>query len=121
MDKVQTIIEMTCQHYGVEEGILMATSKVKGAKKREIANARMIAMVLVRKHTNLSLKSIGKEFGGRDHTTVIHAERAVPDLCETIYQFRMDFRELSDKAALLFNPPGSVIEKRYEQFRYAFI
>jgi len=45
------------------------------AKKRtrEIAYPRQIAMYMVRELTDFSLPKIGKEFGGRDHTTVLHA------------------------------------------------
>ncbi len=42
-------------------------------RSQEVAEARMIAMYLAREHTNLSLKSIGLYFGGRDHSTVVHA------------------------------------------------
>lgn len=42
-------------------------------RTQEVAEARMIAMYLAREHTNLSLKSIGLYFGGRDHSTVVHA------------------------------------------------
>ena len=42
-------------------------------KTAEIVKARQIAMHLCRKHTKTSLKGIGEAFGGRDHSTVIHA------------------------------------------------
>ena len=38
-----------------------------------MVNARQIAMYLIRRMTNMSLKDIGKSFGGRDHTTVLHS------------------------------------------------
>lgn len=47
------------------------------SRKREIANARQISMYLAQKHTDLPLKSIGQAFGGKDHSTVIHATKAV--------------------------------------------
>ena len=40
---------------------------------RQRRNGRQIAMYLIRRMTNLSLSDIGKEFGGRDHTTVLHS------------------------------------------------
>jgi chromosomal replication initiator protein len=64
----------------------MMTAKKKTA---EIAIARQIAMYLTRKHTNSSLKRIGEAFGGRDHSTVIHA----CDLVENKIAEDFDFRE----------------------------
>ncbi len=56
---------------------------LRGKKRpRSIALPRQIAMYLSRKHTEHSLPEIGKQFGGRDHTTVIHAYRKIEkDLC----------------------------------------
>lgn len=44
-----------------------------GIKKRNIVSARRVAMWLIRKHTNFSLKEIGRRFGDRDHSTVATA------------------------------------------------
>lgn len=50
-------------------------------RKREVVAARQVAMFFLRKYTDLSLKSIGVIFNGRDHTTVIHSCQTVKDLC----------------------------------------
>jgi chromosomal replication initiator protein len=50
------------------------------SRSRNLVNARQIAMYLCRELTDLSLPSIGREFGGRDHTTVLHADRKVKAL-----------------------------------------
>ena len=47
------------------------------SRKREYAEPRQVAMYLLSKYTTMTLKSIGNMFGGRDHSTVIHAQRAV--------------------------------------------
>jgi chromosomal replication initiator protein len=52
------------------------------SRSREIALPRHIAMYLLRKDSNISLPQIGQEFGGRDHTTVMHACDKVSDLIE---------------------------------------
>jgi chromosomal replication initiation ATPase DnaA len=46
-------------------------------RKKEIATARQIAMHFSKEYTNIPLKSIGDSFGGRDHSTVVHASKAV--------------------------------------------
>ncbi len=51
-----------------------------GSRTRQLVNARQIAMYLTRELTELSLPKIGEAFGGRDHTTVIHANKKISDL-----------------------------------------
>lgn len=92
---IEAIQKETARHLGIE--IAMMTAKKKTAK---IALARQVAMYLSRSLTDNSLKMIGAAFGGRDHSTVIHA-------CDLISQ-RMAadaaFREKIDRisASLLY-------------------
>ena len=65
------IISQVCKFYSIDEVVLRGTQKNKGT-----AEARQIAMYLIRKLTNLSLPDIGKEFA-RDHSTVLYAIRKV--------------------------------------------
>ena len=65
------IISQVCKFYNVDEVVLRGTQKNKGT-----AEARQVAMYLIRKLTNLSLPDIGKEFA-RDHSTVLYAIRKV--------------------------------------------
>ena len=65
------IISQVCKFYSVDETLLRGTLKNKGT-----AEARQVAMYLIRKLTNLSLPDIGKEFA-RDHSTVLYAIRKV--------------------------------------------
>ncbi len=65
------IISQVCKFYSVDEVTLRGTQKTKG-----IAEARQVAMYLVRKLTNLSLPDIGKEFG-KDHSTALYNIRKV--------------------------------------------
>ena len=65
------IITQVCKFYNVEESVLRGTQKTKG-----VAEARQVAMYLIRKLTNLSLPDIGDHFG-RDHATVLYSIRKV--------------------------------------------
>ena len=57
-------------------------------RKREIVQARQIAMYLSRTLTNTSLDSIGSQIGGKNHATVLHACNTVCDLMDTDRTFR---------------------------------
>ena len=62
------IIAETSRYFGIEEEVLKGSSRI-----RTVVNARQAAMYLVRRMTALSTPDIGREFNGRDHTTVIHS------------------------------------------------
>jgi len=68
------IIREVCKFYGIEDNALRGQSRVK-----DTATARQIAMYLIRSQTTLSLNDIGREFGNRDHTTVLHAINRVEE------------------------------------------
>jgi chromosomal replication initiator protein len=72
------IIEIVSDFYNVQPEDLL-----KQSRKKEYVNPRQIAMYIIRKELETSLPSIGEFFGGRDHTTVIHAidkiERTMKD------------------------------------------
>ncbi len=66
-------------------------------RKKEIVMARQMAMYFSKEYTSLSLKSIGYHFGGRDHSTVIHAIQTVNDLIDTDTNFKKSVDELRKK------------------------
>ena len=66
-------------------------------RKKEIVIARQVAMYFSKDYTNHSLKSIGNHFGGRDHSTVIHAVQSVNDMIDTNAKFRISIDELKKK------------------------
>ena len=69
---IEEIQRVVCQYYKIPDDLLRGKSR-----KKEIAFARQLAMYLSKQMTRYSLKSIGLHFGGRDHTTVIHAIRTI--------------------------------------------
>jgi chromosomal replication initiator protein len=66
-------------------------------RKKEIVIARQVAMYFSKDYTTHSLKSIGYHFGGRDHSTVIHAVQSVNDMIDTNAKFRYSIDELKKK------------------------
>ena len=65
------IISQVCKFYSIDETVLRGTLKNKGT-----AEARQVAVYLIRKLTNLSTPDIGKEFG-KDHSTILHSIKKV--------------------------------------------
>jgi chromosomal replication initiator protein len=66
-------------------------------KKREIVIPRQVAMYFCKRYTQLTLALIGENFGGRDHSTVIHALESVEDLMKTDSNFKNSVDELNKK------------------------
>lgn len=82
---IEDIIAFTAQEWGIESNSIIG----KG-RQMEVAAARQAAMYLTRILTGNSLKTIGLHFGGRDHSTVIHA-------CKLVAEKIRDDRELNDR------------------------
>ena len=86
----ELIISEVCRFYSIEESTLRSTQKNKGT-----AEARQIAMYLIRKLTNLSLPDIAKEFG-KNHTTVLYSLRRVEqDLGNTANGLQDNIRDIT--------------------------
>ena len=69
---VENIQKTTCEYFNIKIGDLKAKRRTQN-----IALPRQVAMYLCRKHTETSFPAIGDKFGGRDHSTVIHASKTV--------------------------------------------
>ena len=80
IDKVQRVV---CDYFSVSREDLLSKSR-----KRNIVQARQIAMYMSRSLINCSLSTIGSEIGGKDHATVLHACTTVSDLMSTDKTFR---------------------------------
>ena len=66
-------------------------------RKRSIVQARQLSMYLAKNYTKNSLKVIGKHFGGRDHSTVIHSCQAVQNLLDTDPEFKDNVDDIQKK------------------------
>jgi chromosomal replication initiator protein len=86
---VERIQEVVGAFYKIPLHLL--TSK---KRSKEVATARQIAMYLARQLTNNSLPDIGRQFGGKDHTTVLHGCEKIKRLVESDTQFRAEIDQL---------------------------
>ncbi len=66
-------------------------------RKRQVVQARQLSMYLSKNFTKHSLKAIGKHFGGRDHSTVIHSCQAIQNLMDTDSKFKESVDDLQKK------------------------
>ncbi|MDZ4791095.1 MAG: chromosomal replication initiator protein DnaA [Hyphomicrobiales bacterium] len=73
--KIDDILRVLTKHFGVQRGDLLSSRR-----NRSIVRPRQIGMYLAKTLTARSLPEIGRRFGGRDHTTVLHAIRKVEEL-----------------------------------------
>ena len=89
---IEDIQRMVATHFGINENLLRDKTR-----KHEVVVPRQIAMYLVKKLTNHSLKSTGLHFGGRDHTTVLHAINTVNLLMEQDEHMRETVKSLHEK------------------------
>ena len=76
--QVSDILEVVSNHFNLRLSDLIGRKR-----SRSISHPRQVAMYLARKLTPLSLEEIGVHFGGRDHSTVLHAERVIGATCQT--------------------------------------
>jgi len=90
---IQMIIDAVTRYYDIKLSDLMSKRRQKS-----VAVPRQVCMWLARKHTRYSLEEIGGYFGGRDHTTVLHAVRVVgvrrdqdPDVCKAVDRIEGSF------------------------------
>jgi chromosomal replication initiator protein len=86
IDYIQKVV---CEYFQLPKEALQAKTR-----KREIVQARQIAMYFSKGMTKHSLSAIGVQIGGKDHATVLHACRTVTNLMETDKKFKGDVREI---------------------------
>lgn len=80
---VSRIQEIVCDYFNLPHDAIQSKTR-----KREIVQARQIAMYMSRNLTKVSLASIGAQIGGKDHATVLHAYNTVCDLIDTNRTFK---------------------------------
>jgi chromosomal replication initiator protein len=87
IDEIQTQV---AEHYRIRKAEMTSARRA-----REVARPRQVAMYLSKQLTPKSLPDIGRRFGGRDHTTVIHAVRQIEKLRASDAELDADIRLLT--------------------------
>ena len=87
--RIDDILRTVSKHYGVNRGDLLS-----GRRNRSIVRPRQIGMYLAKLLTSRSLPEIGRRFGNRDHTTVLHAIRKIEQLMNDDNQLREEIELL---------------------------
>lgn len=89
---VSKIQQVVCEHFKVPEELLQTKTR-----KREIVQARQVAMYLSKNLTNDALSYIGRQLGKKDHATVVYACKVVADLMQTDRNFKLEVEEIQRK------------------------
>jgi len=86
---IENIQRTSAEYYKIKLADMMSKRR-----NRSVARPRQVAMALAKELTNHSLPEIGEAFGGRDHTTVLHACRKIKELRDTSSDIREDYKNL---------------------------
>lgn len=89
VDRIQQVV---CEHFNIEPELLQTKTR-----KREVVQARYLAMYFCKSYTKASLSFIGSQIGKKDHATVLYACKVVNDMMETDRKFRIEVEELQKK------------------------
>ena len=89
VDEIQKTVS---EHFNLKQADLLSERRT-----RAIARPRQIAMYLCKQHTTRSYPDIGRRFGGRDHTTVLHGVRKIEELLTQDEQIARDVEALTRK------------------------
>ncbi len=89
---IEYITKTVCEFFNIDENKIRDKNR-----KKEIALARQIAMYLSKSLTKSSLKTIGLHFGGRDHSTVIHAFNSIQEMIDTDPSLRETVSSIKNK------------------------
>ncbi len=89
IDYIQKVV---CNYFNIPVEHIQSKTR-----KREIVQARQVAMFFSKSLTKASLATIGSQIGGKDHATVLHACKTVNNLIETDKRFRIQIDEIEKK------------------------
>ena len=87
--KVTMIKKMICAYYDITWNELISPRR-----SNRLVHARQVAYFIIKNHTTLSYPQIGRKFGGRDHTTVLHGVNKIKKLIETDSDIAAEIKRL---------------------------
>ncbi|GAB4218507.1 MAG: chromosomal replication initiator protein DnaA [Synechococcales cyanobacterium] len=99
---IDVVFQVITEEYGITKADLLSNSR-----KREISQARQMAMYLARHYTKLSLPKIGSAFGGKDHTTVLYSCDKVAQSVKEDLSFSRHVQQVVDRLKLAANQLSS--------------
>ncbi|MDR3021551.1 MAG: chromosomal replication initiator protein DnaA [Clostridiales bacterium] len=88
---MEDIIDRTCVYYNMDKGDVLGKQKTK-----EIVETRQMCMYLITELLSVPLATIGTVFGGRDHTTVMHARNKVADKLKDNQRLKLQVQDIKD-------------------------
>jgi chromosomal replication initiator protein len=106
---IDKIIDLVCEDFYAEKEAIISKSR-----KRELVVVRQAIMTICKDFTHVSLANIGRHFGGRDHSTVIHALNSTSDLIETDRVFKQKMIDVKTRVAISLG--GEKKESEDEEF-----
>jgi len=92
---IEYIQKVVCEYFNLPLDVINSKTR-----KREIVQARQLAMFFSKKHTKSSLATIGQHCGNKDHATVLHAVKTVNNLLDTDKKFKSYVDDLDKKIKL---------------------
>jgi len=88
---IKDIRAAVCKHYNLSLADMLSSRRTAN-----IVRPRQVAIYLCKEFTPLSLMQIGRKFGGKDHTTVLHASRVIPERARTDAKLAQDIAILTE-------------------------
>lgn len=86
---IEEIVSKVCKHFGLDESVIFAKTR-----KKDVVQARQIAMYLAKKHTDQTISRIGKMIGNKDHATVIHSINQIKDILDINKPFEAELKKI---------------------------
>jgi chromosomal replication initiator protein len=106
---IDKIIDLVCEDFYADKEAIISKSR-----RRELVVVRHAIMAICKEFTQVSLQNIGRHFGGRDHSSVIHGINSTGDLVDTDRVFKQKMQDVKTRVAIVLG--GEKKENEEEEF-----